>query len=163
MTNLEKYPNTADAVKAWNEYRESGNSNISFEKWLGLDYIKPLTLLEAAKAARNWMARSDSDAVGISMRGRLNAAIAAEETRPKRNFERFATATEAFDAFRKACKVQWCEACRLKNKIIAKSGGYVPCPVRWLYWADPNLLRDEYAERAARAEEKAEEAGKLED
>ena len=38
MTNIEKYPNTADAVEAWNEYKESGNSNISFENWLGQLY-----------------------------------------------------------------------------------------------------------------------------
>ena len=164
MTNLEKYPNTADAVNAWNEYRAYVNSNISFENWLGLDYIKPLTLLEAAKAARDWMVSSNDDnGLGVRVRNRLSVAILAEELRLKRNFERFATAEEAFDAFRKACRVQRCEACHLKNKIMARSGGYVPCTVRWLYLSDPNLLRDDDTKRAGRAEEKAEETGKLED
>lgn len=164
MTNLEKYPNTADAVKAWNEYRAYGNSNISFENWLGLDYIEPRPpfLLEAAKDARDWMRHSDNDnsVLGRIVYNKLCVAILAEELRLKRNFERFATAEEAFDAFRKACRVQRCEACHLKNKIMARSGGYVPCTVRWLYLHDPNLLRDDDTKRAGHAEEKAEEAGK---
>ena len=162
MKNAEKYPNTADAVKAWNEYRATGNPDIGISDWLELDYIEPRppSLLEAAKSARNWMARSYDNGDGVIIRSRLNAAIAVEETRPKRNFERFATAEEAFDAFRKACRVQWCEACHLKNKIMARTGGYVPCSVRWLYSSDPNLLRNEGAERAGRAEEKTEETGK---
>ena len=154
MTNLEKYPNTADAVKAWNEYRASGNSNISFENWLGLDYIEPLTLLEAAKSAKQYIESQLQNTFSRAEVAKLERAIESEELRLKHNFEGFATAEEAFDAFRKACRVQWCEACHLKNKIMARSGGYVPCSVRWLYSSDPNLTRNEDAERTGRAEEK---------
>lgn len=167
MKNIEKYPNTEDALNAWLRTEAvKGGDGQPLDGWLCEEYAEPNppSLLEAAKAARDWMSSCVvMGAEGTAARGNLTAAIKAEETRPKRNFERFATAEEAFDAFRKACRVQQCEACHLKNKIMARTGGYVPCPVRWLYLSDLNLLRNEGAERAGRAEEKAEEEGKLED
>ena len=36
MTNLEKYPNTADAMKAWKEFNASGNLFKSFVDGLNL-------------------------------------------------------------------------------------------------------------------------------
>lgn len=155
MTNLEKYPNTADAVKAWNEYNSGRDESIGFKDWLNLDYIDSRSLLNVAKRIRRWIEEEVFlGPSGISVLKDLKAEIASEEARPKRNFERFATAKEAFDAFRKACRVQLCEACHLKNKIMARTGGYVPCTVRWLYLSDPNLDR---------AKEESEETGKLED
>ena len=156
MTNLEKYPNTADAVKAWNEYRATDNPDIGISDWLELDYIepRPSSLLEAAKAASNWMARSDiHNIAGTVALGRLKAAIAAEEVRPKRNFERFATAKEAYKELSKMCRVRLCKACRFYKYKDHDFGVNSLCVVHWLYSSDPNLDR---------AEEKAEESDKLE-
>ena len=162
MKNAEKYPNTADAVKAWNEYRATDNPDIGISDWLELDYIEPRppSLLEAAKSAKQYIESQLQNTFSRAEVAKLERAIVSEELRLKRNFERFETAEEAFDAFRKACRVQWCEACHLKNKILARSGGYVPCTARWLYSTDPNLLRDDDTKRAGRAEEKTEETGK---
>ena len=156
MTNQEKYPNTADAVNAWNEYRAYSNSNISFEKWLGLDYIKPLTLLEAAKAARDWMEGGTViGAEGPAAFKKLMDAIVAEEARPKHNFEQIKTADEAYEIFKKiCCRDNLCKGCRLKKQDKDSFGDIDLCIMHWLYSSNPKLLINE---------EKAEEDGKLED
>lgn len=97
MKNIEKYPNTADAVKAWGEYHANCNSNIDLKTWLGLDYFGPSSLLEAAKSASGWMKQNRGDvgtvaqAAGDIILYRLNAAIAAEEARPKCGYDKSGT------------------------------------------------------------------------
>ena len=159
MTNLEKYPNTADAVKAWSEFNASGNLIKSFVDWLGLDYIEPLNLLESAKAVKRYL---DSihigNAGGIPAAKSLTKALAAEEARPKRNYERFATADEAYDALMEMCDTRWCESCRFSNGNNLKASRNYNCAIHWLYSGRLDLAKDDGAEHAARAKEKTEEA-----
>ena len=156
MTNFEKYPNTADAVKAWNEYKDYGNPNISFENWYCLDYIEPLSLLDAAKAARDWMAGGTViGAEGPAAFKKLMDAIVAEEARPKHNFEQIKTADEAYKIFKKiCCRDNLCRGCRLKTQDKDSFGDTDSCIMRWLYSSNPKLLINE---------EKFEESDKLED
>lgn len=92
MKNIEKYPNTEDALNAWLRTEAvKGGDGQPLEGWLCEEYAepKPPSLLEAAKAARDWMSSCVvMGAEGTAARGNLTAAIKAEETRQKRKQEK---------------------------------------------------------------------------
>ena len=115
-----------------------------------------MTLLEVAKAVKRYF---DSiyigNAAGIAVDKSLTKALAAEETRPKRNYERFATADEAYDALMEMCDTRWCESCRFSGGDNLKASRNYNCAIHWLYSDRLDLAKDDGAKRA---EEKTEEA-----
>ena len=55
MKNMEKYPNTKDALEAYAAYKGDSIGGVPFERWLELEYAEPRepTLLEAAEVICN--------------------------------------------------------------------------------------------------------------
>lgn len=63
MKNIEKYPNTVDALEAWNDYHANCNENVGFVLWLGLDYDEPLSLPEATKSASDQVKENHNERI----------------------------------------------------------------------------------------------------
>lgn len=119
MTNIEKYPNTKDALEAWSRARGIQ----PFIVWIQEDYVdqEPLTLLETAERF----------VVGARSMKDLREAIIRERKnqKPVRNCDRFATAEEAWTAFKKMCNVNNCRKCPFGEY----RNDYVNCRFIWLY------------------------------
>ena len=87
MKNIEKYPNTNDALEAYNAL---DSKTVSFDEWLKREYEEPRvpTLPEAAQeVVKTWYAKIPEDSldrVGQSI-VRLSTAIEREMRKPVRN------------------------------------------------------------------------------
>ena len=95
MKNIEKYPNTKDALKAYDGLEPK---NMPFDKWLESEYEEPRepTLLETAEELKNVLKRKDtvfSDVVVAF--SSLTDAIEREKRKPVRNFDKYKTPKEA--------------------------------------------------------------------
>ena len=129
MKNIEKYTNTKDALEAYNS-REL--DNVPFDEWLNREYEEPCvqTLLESAKeVVKAWYAKIPEGSiarVGQSI-VRLSSAIEREMRKPVRNFDKYKTAEEAYDAFMKFCKKTDCYDCSARKIKIHD------CPLAWIY------------------------------
>ena len=129
MKNIEKYPNTNDALAAYNSL---DSKTVSFYKWLGREYEEPSvpTLLEAA--AEMVYAWKSEIKPGYTARfskaiGRLSDAIEREKCKPVRNFNKYKTAGEAASAFKLICDGVMCENCRFRYFGASR------CKFAWLY------------------------------
>lgn len=124
MKNINKYPNTKDALKAYNSLDVK---RVPFDKWLDGEYEEPRvpTLLEAAEAvAEAWFDDGKIEGVKICA---LVDAIDLERRKPVRNFDKYRTAEEAQEAFNAWCLgVDKCENCRF-------SKSYCKCSIAFLY------------------------------
>ena len=92
MKNIEKYPNTKDALDAYNKL----NSRELFETWLELEFEEPResTLLEAAEELKNTLSQKDITLHDVAVAlSRLTAAIESEKQKPIRNCDRHECAT----------------------------------------------------------------------
>ena len=101
MKNIEKYPNTNDALEAYNSL---AFKTVSFDTWLECEFEEPHvpTLLEAA-AEMVYAWRSEVTP-GYTARfskaiGRLSDAIEREKCKPVRNVNKYKAAEEAASAF----------------------------------------------------------------
>lgn len=119
MKNIEKYPNTKDALEAWSRARGIQ----PFSVWIQEDYVdqEPLTLLETAERF----------IVGVRSMKDLREAVIRERKnqKPVRNCDRFATADDAakaYECFRKFCSKVSCSECSFFGRGI-------PCVLAWLY------------------------------
>lgn len=135
MKNIDKYTNTKDALEAY-QAREMG-AFTTFREWCDREYEepKPLTLLEAAKDIELCI-RGTPFAVRWSRSSEmLTDAIKFEETRPKRNYERFGTAQKAILFFRMRCKMYGdCDYCPMINTYRNPGNlGRMSCFAEWLY------------------------------
>lgn len=97
MKNIEKYPNTKDALETYNSL---DFKRVPFDMWLECEFEKPRfpTLLEAAEAVTTAWYADGHDGVLESVRKHvtdLADAIAREKRKPVRNCDRYATAAEA--------------------------------------------------------------------
>ena len=114
MKNIEKYPNTKDAMEAYNKL----NSRELFETWLELEFEEPRepSLLEAAEAVIDeWYypyKNVTSNDLGDKI-VELKKAIEREKRKPVRNCDKYKTAEEACDDFTKMCKGNICNICHL--------------------------------------------------
>ena len=130
MKNIEKYPNTKDALDAYNSLNIK---NLPFNEWLGCEYEEPRvpTLLEAAKAVvKAWYAKLPEGSiarVGQSI-VRLSSAIDREKCKPVRNFDKYKTAEDAHAGFIEFCRKYTCGKFRFVNK-----GTPVGYAIEWLY------------------------------
>lgn len=134
MKNIEKYPNTRDALEAYDAYCDEKISGVPLEVWLKQDYVAPRepTLLDEAEEfvknveGHHVGARLGSEAYANFVE--LANAVYRERQKPVRNCDRFATAKEAQEAFNKFCSSINCEKC----KHDQKPGGSF-CWFSWLY------------------------------
>ena len=127
MKNMEKYPNTANALEAYAAYRKT--EGLPFEEWLAREYVAPRepTLLEAAEAIVNTV-EMPSDPQEQKHCDDLIAAIDREKRKPVRNCDRYKTAEEAMNAYYAMCSDRPCALC---NFFTAKSRER--CTMAWLY------------------------------
>ena len=117
MKNIEKYPNTNDALAAYNSLEDK---IVPFVEWLGCEYeeTRQLTLLEAAKELKDLWDKSISSCQSIKLEtwndaiNRLSDAAERERRKPVLNFNRYRTAEEAASAFKLICDGVMCENCR---------------------------------------------------
>jgi hypothetical protein len=131
MKNIEKYTNTKAALDAYNSL---DFKRVPFDVWLECEYEEPRapTLLEAAEAVKNtWYSHGPDGSLSRLETTiiHLADAIAIERRKPVRNFDRFATAdeaAEAYECFRKFCSKVSCSECRFFGRGI-------PCVLAWLY------------------------------
>ena len=133
MKNIEKYPNTKDALEAY-ELRDKGMV-FTFREWCDSEYEepKPLTLLEALRTARAILTPIPLTAFQSAGYKKIVQAIEVEEARPKTNYERFGTAEEAVQCFRMKCGMYGdCDYCPMRN-TYKDNFGRMSCLTEWLY------------------------------
>ena len=136
MKNIERYKNTGDALKAWEEYAErlygTEEEYLDFDKWLVDEYAEPHvpTLLEAAKKAVDAYGLDPDCQLTDECMDRLSDAIAREKQKPLRNCDRYRTANEAFNAYVGYCSQTSCRKCQYKKSATDQS---VWCSFSWLY------------------------------
>lgn len=126
MKNIEKYPNTKDALEA---YKQHKSKNVPFDTWLECEFDNPRVppLLEVAEAVTKIWFANDSIA-GVSRKTcDLSAVIECEKSKPVRNFNKYNTPDEALSAFNKMCesRIVGCSGCRFYN-----SESYSECAIR---------------------------------
>ena len=126
MKNIEKYPNTKDALEAYNQPKYK---DVPLDVWLECEYEDPpeTTLLEAADAVANsWFDDDKTEVFGMKICDLVNA-IDREKRKPVRNFDKYRTAEEAQEAFAAFCTgIDKCEHCR-----FSKFNGR--CSIAFLY------------------------------
>ncbi len=136
MKNIEKYPNTMDALDAYAAYRKDGIGGVSFDIWLEHEYVEPRepTLLEAAEdVLRVWDKRyeyGNLEYVKDRLRS-LSVTVKREKRKPVRNCDRYRTAKEANIAFlslRRSGKIH-CKDCTFS----ADPNQCFSCKLNWLY------------------------------
>ena len=100
MKNIEKYPNTKDALDAYNKL----NSRESFETWLKLEFEEPIeqSLLETAEnLVKTWNGGHGYMDITDNMRS-LSYAIEREKRKPIRNCDLYENSDEAFKGHQRA-------------------------------------------------------------
>lgn len=134
MKNIEKYEQTEDAVKAWNEYSSGKGIYLCLDDWLKEEYVEPHepTLLEAAEAvAKAWNSDGHNGILAVIANkiGVLSDAVVREKAKPVRNFDKYKTSKKACDGFNEMCKgVETCVNCRFNS-----NGSIAGCAIAWLY------------------------------
>ena len=134
MKNIEKYPNTKDALKAYNSLE---SENMPFDKWIECEFEEPRepTLLEAAEAVvleaskvvtTVWFA-NNSLAEVLRKICDLSAVIEIEKLKAVRNCDKYKTAEDALKAFKLMCDDMECERCPYLHQ------GEFKCRIVWLY------------------------------
>ena len=94
MKNIEKYPNTNDALEAYNSL---AFRTVSFDTWLECEFEEPRvpTLLEAAEELKGLWDKSISSCQSVKLEtwndaiDRLSDAIEREKCKPVRNCDAF--------------------------------------------------------------------------
>lgn len=131
MRNIERYPGTKEAIKAWDAYHDGGG-DMPFAAWAEQEYTEPSipTLLEAAEAVANeWWTMDTEPNVRHGKIADLEDAIAREKAKPVRNFDKYKTSKKACDGFSEMCKgVEACVNCR-----FGSSTSIAGCAIAWLY------------------------------
>ena len=124
MKNIEKYPNTKDALDAYNKL----NSRELFETWLELELeeTREPSLLEAAEELKNILSQKDITLPDVAVAfSRLTDAIEREKQKSPRNFNKYKTPQEALKAFNLIC-----DSCPYDK------GSDFSCAFEWLYAKD---------------------------
>ena len=125
MKNIEKYPNTNDALEAWKNVEGA----MPFSLWLEREHVAPRepTLLEAAEKICNVLYHirmnvGSSTTLSYSEVDELKAVVDREKRKPMRNGDVYKTAEEMRKAFDKWCMKRECKAssCQI-------------CLFKWLY------------------------------
>ena len=94
MKNIEKYPNTNDALEAYNRLSDK---RVTFYTWLECEFEEPRvpTLLEAAKELKSLWDKSISSCQSVKLEtwndaiDRLSDAVEREKCKPVRNCDAF--------------------------------------------------------------------------
>lgn len=139
MKNMEKYPDTKDALEAYSEYVSNVVDDIDFQRWLQRDYVAPRepTLLEAAEnVIDEYCVSADDDGKNLGCAiSILEKIVKREKQKPVRNCDRYATAKEAQEAFFRICKSHDdCDGCQIE-KIRDEASYQANCMMCWVYAA----------------------------
>lgn len=132
MKNIEKYPNTKDALDAYNKL----NSLELFETWLELEFeeTREQSLLEAAEAVIDEWYHPQQNATCLNYLCEkivdLEKAVEREKRKPIRNCDKYKTPEDASKAFGLMCENMTCERCPYNQ------GGSFRCKFAWLYSKD---------------------------
>lgn len=131
MKNIEKYPETRAALEAYNGL---GFKKVPFNEWLEREYelTHPFTTSEAAQAVVDeWYATGpdvNDDHFNLKIIA-LENAVEREKAKPVRNFDKYKTADEAYDGFKKMCNdMETCAFCRFRD-----GDSIIKCGFAWLY------------------------------
>lgn len=131
VKNIEKYPETTAALDAYNSL---DFKNVPFNEWLECEYepAHPSTMLEAAQSViDDWYATGpdvNDEHFGLKIIA-LETAIAREEAKPKRNFDRYETPDDAHRGFREMCDgINDCKNCRFRDCDSNRD-----CEITWLF------------------------------
>lgn len=127
MTNIEKYPNTKDALEAFHQYHYCGGSK-PFAEWTAMKYEEPHvpTLLEAAEQIVK-VYFTENHEYGIVEDFRKAIIHERKNQKPVRNCDRYRTKEEDWSVFTKMCESSNCVKCRFYNP------DNVSCRFNWLY------------------------------
>lgn len=134
MKNIEKYPNTEDALKAFREwYRDHPGTDLTMSGWLEKEYVEPResTLLEAAEKlimgfVNNWSEEWSS----MECLENLREAVKREKKKPVRNCDKYRSISTASVALKTACcKQSACSQCPYRGKTAS----IYNCLFNWLY------------------------------
>jgi len=131
MTNLEKYPNTADALKVYDAYHDGGGDK-PFADWVRQEYVEPRgpTLLRAAEdVLEAWPISAPTGVLLSICIKRLRDAVDRERHKPVRNYDVYRTAQKAEKAHYDNCRrhISGCSDCPFSNLQD------VSCEFAWLY------------------------------
>ena len=127
MKNIEKYPNTKDALDAYNNLKTKG---VTFDEWIKCEYeeTRRPSLLEAAEELKNILSQKDITLPDVAVAfSRLTDAIEREKRKPVRNCDKYKTAEDALKAFKLMCDDMECERCPYLHQ------GEFKCRIVWLY------------------------------
>ena len=127
MKNIEKYPNTKDALDAYNNLKTKG---VTFDEWLKCEYEEPRrpSLLEAAEELKNILSQKDITLPDVAVSfSRLTAAIEREKQKSPCNFDKYKKQEDAMRAFKLMCENMECNRCPYNQ------GGAFNCKFAWLY------------------------------
>ncbi len=126
MKNIDKYPNTANALEAYAAHRKA--EGLPFEEWLTREYVAPRepTLLEAAEAVVNdYLSATTPLWKSQEVVKDLADAVERERNKPVRNLDVYKTAEEAYKVFDKSCDCM-CHKCKFAEEKY-------DCFALWLY------------------------------
>lgn len=110
MKNIDKYPNTANALEAYAAYKGDSIGGVPFERWLEDEYVEPPppTLIDVAeelsrdiKAVRDTVGSRRS--LSHDLIDRFIDAVDREKRKPLRNCDKYTDLAEAKHAFNKHC------------------------------------------------------------
>ena len=129
MKNIEKYPNTKDALDAYNKL----NSRELFETWLELEFeeTREQSLLEAAEAVIDEWYHPQKNATCLNYLCEkivdVEKAVEREKRKPIRNCDKYNTPEDASKAFGLMCENMTCARCPYNR------GSSFRCKFAWLY------------------------------
>lgn len=131
MKNIEKYPNTKDALAAYNNL---DHKTVSFAAWLECKYeeTREPTLLEAAQeVTRTLDSQWDYGHLSVVKKAvrNLSLTIKREKRKPVRNYEKYRSVEEALAAYRNMCRGNLCDTCPFGGN----RHDYAGCSINWLY------------------------------
>lgn len=106
MKNIEKYPNTKDALEAYNSL---GDKRVTFAEWLECEYATTLleTATEMVCAWKEFKSGYRDPARVSNSAGRLSEAIEREKSKPVRNCD-VGTPEEQAERYEKLCDSHTC-------------------------------------------------------
>lgn len=136
MKNKKYFKTTEDAIKWYHDYVENGYTTLPFMEWLEAEHEPPkVSLLDAAKDMVEYSCSYVAEHVKKEYAQRLADAIRREEAMETRNFNKFRTAREAFDAWQDHCGDggNRCRKCHIDKMRRLEENADIDCAFLWLY------------------------------
>ena len=132
MKIIDKFPNTRDALDAYNNLvsKTLVSKTQSFDKWLESEFVEShdQALLDAAIGVIvTWGKWYENFSQLEDKINDLRSAIEREKNRPIRNCDKYKTVGESKMAFTEMCSKTKCLECKFKDT------NFINCYSNWLY------------------------------